>query len=136
MKTRRSLKDGDVLLVGRLQIHRKPRVEGGCRIGRPVLVVEVWCPFCRALHTHGFESPPFRQDAVIFHPSRCQFEGSPYSSGYHVGLDPAAQDHNVAVVRRFEDESADYAESVAGLPLPTPEDLVSTSWAWPHDHLA
>jgi hypothetical protein len=136
MKTRRSLKDGDVLLVGRLQVQRKPRVDGGHRTGCPVLVIEAWCPHCRTLHTHGFGPPPFRQDAVSFHPSRCQFEGSPLATGYHVGLDSTARDHNLAVVQRFEAESIEHAEAVAGLALPTPEDLVSTAWAWPHEHLA
>lgn len=87
MKTRRSLKPDQPLLVGRLVRTTGYR-------GRPELGLDVWCPFCKRDHNHGWEDPPFRLDEVSHRVAHCDASSPLYQAGYWVGLDPAAGAHN------------------------------------------
>jgi hypothetical protein len=128
MKTRRSLKPTDALLVGRLYAYRQARSRSPGRIGRPALGIKVWCPFCKTTHVHGFEDPPFRMDAVSHRAAHCISPGSPLKrAGYFVGLDPASKVHNLEVAREHGEQMAEYAELVGGLDTLTTEELFSTA---------
>ncbi len=99
MKTRRSLRPGQPLLVGHLVI-----LDRDLRSTAPHLGVDVWCSHCHRSHNHGWEDLPFRLDAVSHRNAHCP-HGSPFDvCGYHVGLDPSAAglaDHK-RVIREFK----------------------------------
>jgi hypothetical protein len=90
---RRSLPRGTPLLVGRV------RVEG---FRPPVLLLEVWCPWCKRLHVHGWSGDDRRADHVEHRVAHC-LDGSPLQGqGYYVGLDPAAREENRRAFAAFE----------------------------------
>lgn len=91
--TRRKLEPGQPLLVGRLFVRGRGL--------RSSLGLEVWCPYCKTSHVHGWDDPPFRSDLVSHREAHCT-PGSPlYDRGYHVGLDPSHHAHNRATLDRL-----------------------------------
>src|SRR5690349_12384657 len=94
MTTRRSLKPTDPLLVGRLRLG----FEGFPR--RPHLSLDVWCPYCKREHHHGW-GPENRPDGVEHRAAHCA--GDPFGiAGYFIGLDPSARDHNRRVAVEYK----------------------------------
>lgn len=97
MKTRRSLRPDDALLVGRLSLHTE-----GAIPRRPFLCITVWCPWCHDRHIHGWDDPPFRSDAVSHRVSHCH-QGPLAQGGYWIGLDPAHAPHNRKIVLEMQE---------------------------------
>lgn len=104
MKTRRSLKPDQPLLVGRLDILDIFR-----RSTAPHLGLNVWCPYCRREHNHGWGRPDKITIAEVEH--RCAHcgDGSPFrKGGYWIALDPASAVENKATFARFRALLADW----------------------------
>jgi hypothetical protein len=99
-KRKRRLGPADVLLVGRLYMHRRGPVRG-----KPTLGIEVWCPYCKRHHVHGWDTIPLRADSVSHRSAHCDGE-EPRLSDYWIGPDPSAIDHNREVARQFERAAA------------------------------
>jgi hypothetical protein len=103
---RRYLKPSDALLVGRLSLNFDRGTAD--RPGRFYLTIDVWCPYCKRQHNHGWvHQPPFRSDAVQHRVAHCS-QGSPLvtDEGYYVGLDPEEVEHNRAIVKECEEANA------------------------------
>ena len=105
MKTHRSLKPDDPLLVGRLTVRR---VSPG---GKPYLAFDGWCPYCKRDHQHGWAEHLDRLDAVDHRVAHCGAGPLAVGRGYWIGLDPS---HAEANRRAF----AEYA--AATLPADVP----------------
>jgi hypothetical protein len=90
IRTRRSLKPDQALLVGKLR--RSPR---NSLWAEPVLYLDVWCPYCKTDHNHGWGHESSRLDAVEHRASHCPGDGPlGTSQGYFIGLDPSHAEHN------------------------------------------
>jgi hypothetical protein len=72
------------------------------RFSKPVLLLDVWCPFCKRHHNHGGDHyDPRRLDAVSHRQAHCS-DGSPLlDRGYYVGLDPDAKEESKATLCSF-----------------------------------
>jgi hypothetical protein len=124
--TRRSLKPGHPLLVGTLFIHERPSLRA-----RPVLGIEVHCPFCHdRRHVHGWGESD-RLDAVSHRAGHCVV-GSPIRDGYHIGLDPTRKVENRVTLAEFARQSADWqARSGPAVPIGTPMALGTAALSGP-----
>jgi hypothetical protein len=100
MKLRRSLRPGDPLLVGRLRI-----LDGG-RGEPPSLGIDVWCPYCKRAHNHGwagYDGLPegHRADRVEHRVAHCD-AGSPLErSGYWIAVDALWAEENRATYQEY-----------------------------------
>ena len=91
--TRRSLPRGLPLLVGRV------RVEG---FRPPIMQLDVWCPYCKRVHVHGWSPEDRRADHAEHRVAHC-LDGSPLQEGgYYVGLDSAACGENKRAFAEYD----------------------------------
>ena len=83
----------DPVLVGKLRTHRLGRVKG-----RPTLVLETFCPWCKVAHAVGWPDPPFGLDCV--QPLQAPCLSGPFAGGeVMVGLDPDRHAEHVRTIR-------------------------------------
>jgi hypothetical protein len=94
-RLRHGLKPTEPLLVGRLYIYQDRKGVG----------VEVWCPYCKATHAHGWlglGERPARSNAVSHRCAHCHVKESPFKNrGYWIGLDPSHSTYNRRILRQF-----------------------------------
>src|SRR4051794_21680958 len=97
MRTRRSLKPKDPLLVGRLSI------EIPWSRAKPWIAIEIWCPHCKVTHQHGWDERMNRSDAVTHRVAHChdQEAGRRVLEDYWIGMDPSHREHNRSVLAEF-----------------------------------
>jgi hypothetical protein len=111
--TRRGLKPHELLLVGRLRMHRR-----GPRSGEPCLAIDVWCPHCKRFHHHGWVdgtagSPVrIRLDVVDHRAAHCTVGplSVPGSGGYYIGLDPSHAAYNRRILRQHREALAAWVD--------------------------
>ena len=90
--TRKDLKAGEPLLIGRLRIV----LTGGV----PTLLLSAWCCHCRRFHDHGW--PDLRLDSVHHRRAHCAGHASPFAgSGYWIGADELCQLENEQAIAEF-----------------------------------
>ncbi len=91
---RRWLAAEDALLVGRVRVSAAPGQ-------RPILLIAVWCPYCKRTHEHGWPEPPFRADHVEHRVAHCGDKSPLNRRGYYIGLDPAARKDTASVAEDY-----------------------------------
>jgi hypothetical protein len=97
MTTRRSLKPDQPLLVGRLRILDEFRTSTPPHLG-----LDVWCPYCKREHNHGWVRPEKITVAGVEHRGAHCSDDSPFrDGGYWIALDPLAKAENKATHARF-----------------------------------
>jgi hypothetical protein len=100
MKLRRSLRPGEPLLVGRVRI-----LDGG-RAEPPSLGIDVWCPYCKRAHNHGwvgYDGLPegHRADRVEHREPHCDHRSPFERSGYWIAQDPSSAAENQATIAQY-----------------------------------
>ena len=94
MRTARSLKANEPLLVGKLCIGEGFHHE-------PVLLIDAWCPYCKRHHHHGGEDELRHVSHRVAH---CGPQASPFATGgYYIGCDPACRKENAQMLRRYKE---------------------------------
>jgi hypothetical protein len=84
---------------------KKPLLVGMLRVVREavrfVLVIDVWCPYCKQTHTHGWVATTWDPRQVEHRAAHCA-GGSPLGGdGCWIGPDPERRDENRQTFERF-----------------------------------
>jgi hypothetical protein len=98
MRRRHTLRHDEPLLVGFLDFDAEPFQ----RSAPPALYLEVFCPYCKVVHTHGWFADS-RPDAVDVRHAHCRTDSPLTPTGYHIGLHPgrAASSRHRDVLTRY-----------------------------------
>ncbi len=95
MITIHALPPTEPVLVGPLRMHRSGAIKG-----RPTLVVEPWCPYCRERHPVGWPNAPLVLDVYV--PAKLPCGTGPFAGvETWVGLDDGRTTDHLLLMQLF-----------------------------------